>query len=400
MSAPRVVPEEFPLLSDPVSPGQSQPVRPPSVSRSQFQDLVNRVQELENSRRLSHTTQRPASVHELENPRRPSHTTQRPASVYEPDNSQRPSHATQMLASVLNPHPERGAPPPSTTATSTGLEKDKVKANPPSTFAPPDDIRLWILEVEDYFSLRRITDPNAQATVACSYLGETIRRRTQRLRLSGDLEPFSSWERLQSWLLANYSLPDAGLEADLAMDKLQMKPRETIQSFINRFETIIADLEWNEPAVTAAFRRKLNTDISETVHFLRPAGWPRTFADFKQVAQQAENHIRIGKRTQDDHLTEPPLKKLRFEIPRNRNERRRDEREVRKPSPFRERANNIGATAPNSLPVSEEARARSKEKRRRREQGQCINCGGTGHWADKCTVPCNLPERPTISKNA
>ena len=400
MSASRVVSEEFSLLSDSVSSEQSQSVRPSSVSCSQFQDLMNWVQELENSWRLSHTTQRPASVHELENPWRPSHTTQRPASVYESDNSQRPSHATQMLASVLNPHPEWGAPPSSITATSTDLKKDKVKANPPFTFAPPDDIWLWILEVEDYFSLHRITDLNAQATVACSYLRETIHRHTQWLQLLRDLEPFSSWEWLQFWLLTNYSLPDAGLKADLAMNKLQMKPRKTIQSFINQFKIIIADLKWNESAVTAAFRRKLNTDISETVHFLRSAGWLRTFTDFKQVVQQAENHIWIGKRTQDDHLTESSLKKLRFEIPWNQNERRHDEWEVCKPSPFREHVNNIRVTALNSLPVSEEVRAHFKEKRHRREQGQCINCEGAGHWADKCTVPCNLSERPTISKNA
>ena len=81
------------------------------------------------------------------------------------------------------------------------------------------------------------------------------------------------------------------------MNRLQMKPKETIQSFINQFEIIIADLEWNEPAVTAAFRRKLNTDIFKTVHFLRSAEWLRIFTDFKQVTQQAENHIWIEKRT-------------------------------------------------------------------------------------------------------
>ena len=53
--------------------------------------------------------------------------------------------------------------------------------------------------------------------------------------------------------MANYSMPDVGLEADLAMDRIQMKPKETVQGFINRFKTIVADLNWNEPAITAAF---------------------------------------------------------------------------------------------------------------------------------------------------
>ena len=40
----------------------------------------------------------------------------------------------------------------------------------------------------------------------------------------------------------NYSLPDAELKADLAMNKIQMKLKETVQSFINQFKTIIAEL--------------------------------------------------------------------------------------------------------------------------------------------------------------
>ena len=220
---------------------------------------------------------------------------------------------------MTSPSPRRDTNP-SSSARATNNEGEKVKANPPSIFEPPDDIRLWILDVNDYFALRKITDLNAQATVACSYLRDTLRRRTQRLRLAEDVEPFSTWPKLQAWLLAHYSLPDAGLEADLAMDKLQMRPKEPVQSFINRFETIMADLEWNESALTAAFRRKLNNDISETIHFLQPVGWPKTLADFKQVAQQAENHLRIGKRHQEDRFNEPPHKRLRFDLLSNRNE--------------------------------------------------------------------------------
>ncbi|MCJ1254169.1 hypothetical protein MMC24_001983, partial [Lignoscripta atroalba] len=356
MATRRVVPEEFPVLSDPVSPPQSPSVRPPSsrvsLSKSQFRTLMDRIQDLENSRRTRHATGGLASVLNprhatggpvsVLNPRHatggpvsvlnPRHATGGPVSVLNPRHNTggpvsvlNPRHATGGLASVLNPFPGHGT---SSSAKVTHGEADKVKANPPSIFDPPADIRLWILEVDDYFTLRRIFDPKAQATVACSYLGDTLRRRTQRLRLAGDVEPFSTWPKLQSWLLANYGLPDAGLEADLAMDKVQMRHKETVQSFINRFETIIADLEWNESAVTAAFRRKLNTDISKTIHFLRPTGWPKTFADFKQVAQQAENHIRIGMRNHEDRLAEPPPKRVRFDLPKSLNERRQDEREA------------------------------------------------------------------------
>ena len=282
----------------------------------------------------------------------------------------------------------------------THNEVKKVKANPPLTFNPPDDIRLWILKVNDYFTLQKITDLSAQAAVTCSYLGDTLHWHTQRLRLTEDVEPFSTWLKLQSWLLANYSLPDADLKADLAMNKLQMRHKETVQSFINWFETIIAELKWNESAVTAAFRRKLNNEITEMIHFLQSAGWPKTFTEFKQVAQQAENHLHISKRQHEERLNEPPPKWLRFNLLSNRNERRQDEWEAHKPSPFWERAVNLRMTASNSLPISEEVRARSKEKRHRREQRHCLNCGGPDHWADKCTSSCNLLSGAFTSKNA
>ena len=102
----------------------------------------------------------------------------------------------QMLASVLNPHSECEAYSFSITVINTDLKKDKVKVNLLFTFTLLNDIWLWILEVEDYFSLHRITDLNAQATVACFYLRETIHCYTQWLQLWEDLEPFSSWEWL------------------------------------------------------------------------------------------------------------------------------------------------------------------------------------------------------------
>ena len=60
--------------------------------------------------------------------------------------------------------------------------------------------------------------------------------------MAGDTEPFRTWTNLQAWCLENYRPPDPGLEADLAMDRLQMKSNETVQEFTNRFETLLADL--------------------------------------------------------------------------------------------------------------------------------------------------------------
>ena len=255
------------------------------------------------------------------------------------------------------------------------------------------------LSVTDYFNLWQITDLSAQVTVTCFYLRDMLHRCTQCLRLADDVKPFSTWHKLQSWLLINYSLSDASLEADLTMNKLSMKHKETVQSFINRFETIVAELKWNELTVTAAFWRKLNTEISETIHFLQSADWLKIFADFKYITQQAENHLHISKRNQEDWQAELSAKWLQFDLLSNQNECHWDEWETHKLFSFCEWAVNLRTTALNSLSISEEVRAHLKEKCHCRELRHCLNCEDSDHWADKCTSLCNLSEELTASKN-
>ena len=91
-----------------------------------------------------------------------------------------------------------------------------------------------------------------------------------------------------------------------------MEPWEPVQTFLNRFETIVMDLTWNDVAIMVTLRTKLTPKISETIYLLRPQGWPKTFADFKKVAQEAENYLRISKHTQEDFYPEDNVKRVRF----------------------------------------------------------------------------------------
>ena len=419
-----IVPEEFLILSDSISLSQPQSQQGRTVSfrqftfrmsfsQTQFQELINWIQDLE-TWIFNYTTGRPVTVLNPFNERDfriLSHATERPASVLNPlteHDFRISNHATERSASVLNSFTELSSLP-SVSASASLLsesvrgindESDWVKANPPFTFNSSDDIQLWILEINDYFNLQRITDLNAQVTVTCFYLSDTLHQCTQRLRLAEDVEPFSMWDKLQSWLLTNYSLSDASLKADLAMNKLSMKHKEIIQSFINWFKTVVAELKWNEPVITAAFRRKLNTEISETIHFLQSAEWSKTFADFKHVTQQAENHLCISKCNQKDWQAELSVKWLQFDLLSNCNEYHWDEWETHKLSLFHKWAVNLRTTALNSLLISEEAQTHLKEKHHCRELRHCLNCEDSGHWADKCTSLCNLSEESTVSKNA
>ena len=274
---------------------------------------------------------------------------------------------------------------PRTATTNNGT--DKVKGNPPKSFEPEnDDIRIWIMDMDDYFRLRQIHDPLMQATCASSYLTDTVRTRTKRLRLSGNTEPFETWINLKDWLVQNYAKPDPTLEATLEMEKIRMRWNESVQTFINRFETVCADLEWNDAAVCAAFRRKLTNDISEACHMLRPEGWPTTFAEFRSLAQRAENHLSIGKRSREDR-PERPSKRVRF----GRNDRRQE---------LQERGQNVGggnaATNPNDTPVNPALKA---ERRARRERGECLACGEKGHFIAVCPRADSKENKDNLPKN-
>ena len=68
---------------------------------------------------------------------------------------------------------------------------------------------------------------------------------------------FKKWDLIQEWLLENYFFTSTSLDVELKMEKLRMKYNNLMQKFINRFETLLADLSWNDAAVAAIFRRKL-----------------------------------------------------------------------------------------------------------------------------------------------
>ena len=264
--------------------------------------------------------------------------------------------------------------------------KDIIKSQPPPTFELSDDVRIWILWMNDYFILWQITDPVAQATCACMYLNETLVKRTSWLQLTGNSKAFQNWEKLQAWLLTNYTSANPELDATLELDRVTMRQNEPIQAFINHFETVVTDLEWNEPTVCAVFQKKLSLEVLDAVHLLSPAGYPKSFGQFKSLAQWAEDFIKIGKRSQadkdkDSHYS--PQKKTRFtedyKNPGNRESSRK---------PMTEWSHNKWSTQPpHQETLTYDERRVAEERRHWREMKACVNCGSMDHWAAKCTWP-------------
>ena len=76
------------------------------------------------------------------------------------------------LCSALSQPPEPGSLPTNSTV---GL--NKIKGKVPSVYKAGEDIRLWFLELNNYFDLCRYSDPELQAKCAATYLSDTIYHR-------------------------------------------------------------------------------------------------------------------------------------------------------------------------------------------------------------------------------
>ena len=94
-----------------------------------------------------------------------------------------PSRASlaDLQGSVLTPQTRSLVGGPVLSSRSSATTQRVKDSKPPTAFNPEDDIHLWILEVNDYFELRQITDPYTQATCAGTYLNSTMKKRINQL---------------------------------------------------------------------------------------------------------------------------------------------------------------------------------------------------------------------------
>ena len=81
------------------------------------------------------------------------------------------------------------------------------------------------------------------------------------MRLSGQREIFEDRETLQGWLLDRYSVEYVKLGAELNMYRIRMRWNEPVQDSIDRFETLVTKLSWNDAAVCHALLLYLTTAI-------------------------------------------------------------------------------------------------------------------------------------------
>lgn len=86
-----------------------------------------------------------------------------------------------------------------------------------------------------------------------------IKRRLTTLKINDPEDPiFANYALLRRWLLDHYGSANADVTAAQKMFELRQRYDQPLQDFVNDFETIMADLDWNDAALSDAFSRKLH----------------------------------------------------------------------------------------------------------------------------------------------
>ncbi|KAJ9257820.1 hypothetical protein DTO195F2_5452 [Paecilomyces variotii] len=210
-------------------------------------------------------------------------------------------------------------------------------------------------------------------------------------------EPFDgSSEELHYWIVEFEEWPaNADVTAAQKIFKLQQRYNQPLQDFINNFKTIIADLDWNDAALSDAFSRKLTPRIAREIHQGYFAHPPASYAEWKRAAQQAELHIQEGRRRtessphgqrgrgwtgrQHDTRSQSPQREPQESSQRGRGQDRR--------RPFQPSRSNKKYALPD------------EEWKRRRNEGLCLRCGEKGHWEKQCLKAFQPSEASSTPKN-
>ncbi|OJD09367.1 hypothetical protein ACJ73_10374, partial [Blastomyces percursus] len=205
-------------------------------------------------------------------------------------------------------------PPSAPPAASPAPQPGKVKLREPDVFDGSTDIRFWLLDMDDNIRERLITTDTSKIAFVVSYLAPKIRQRVQRMQLDHDMH-VASWEVLKVWLCDNYRETNTALTAELRMNSLRMQYSQRAIDFIADFETLAADLRWNDPAICSMFRTKLTAPILRQINQAYFNAWPATFADWKKAVITAESHIAMSKQLI------PNNKHVKFDLTRDTRER-------------------------------------------------------------------------------
>jgi hypothetical protein len=182
------------------------------------------------------------------------------------------------------------------------------------------------------------------------HLSKILRRRTGALRTVEEfVEEFGR----------AFDDPDAGRAAerkihDLTQDSL---PTKSTAEYTTEFRNLISDLDWDDTAYLAAYRRGLNWKVRELMS--QRETQPTTLESGITIATQIDNVRRENEASRPPRTPSTPKK-------------------VTVTNPATVTIKRDIKTSPNYVDKT--------ERKRRQEAGLCIKCGATGHTIKECKV--------------
>ena len=165
------------------------------------------------------------------------------------------------------------------------------------------------------------------------------------------------------------------------MKKINMRYNKRIQNFVNRFEIIVAELNWNESTICFSFKKKLISNLLNVIHLLHSREWFEIFVRFKKLAHETENHIKIDNKMQEERDEQKSSKK-RIKFFENRKSFFRQISDNQRIEAQKQKKNvNMKWISQQQIEF-----ATRKKFRRKRENNLCLNCENKNHWVEnsKC----------------
>jgi hypothetical protein len=92
--------------------------------------------------------------------------------------------------------------------------------------------------------------------------------------------------------LDNFAPETALIEETQKLIRLRMKDNQSLQSFVNYFETLQVRLKYHDKELKDLFIAKLTMPLQREIYKLGGANPPTTYTAAKELARSAENFLR------------------------------------------------------------------------------------------------------------
>ena len=234
--------------------------------------------------------------------------------------------------------------------------------------------RTFIAQVKLVFRAnpRKFAEDTTKVTYACSYLSDAAFSWYENF-VTATLEPswFHDFALFEHALEEQFGSINAEATAERKIHQLKMRTGDSISNYITHFTSLKNNVEWNDAALSFAFKRGLPARIKDDI--ARNDFRPTTFQEVMDLAIRVDFqwHDREIERSSDtrDHTRESSTTST---VPSRRS------MSSTQPS----NSSRVLVTT-TKLPLDDKGKILEKERERRIHMKLCHYCGGD-HFLDKC----------------